>query len=208
MYLPETFREADRDVLFELVETYSFATLISLGARPEISHVPLILDRSDPGRERLFGHVARANEHWKAMEAGEPVLAIFQGPNAYVSPAWYAEHPSVPTWSYAVVHAYGRPRLVDEDGTWSILQRLLAKHEGQREEPWQPELPSAFVKEELAYIVGFEVAVESWEGKFKLGQNKSAEDRRGAIEGLAREANPRSRELAEFAGRYFARRRR
>jgi transcriptional regulator len=206
MYVPESFRESDRSTAFDLIDACGFATLVSWSlGEPVVSHVPLIVDRSDSGRERLLGHVARANPHWKRFDGKEPALAIFHGPHAYVSPAWYANHPSVPTWNYAVVHVQGAPHVVDSKETWGILQRLIGRYEGRRREPWKPDLSPAFVEENLQAIVGFEMPVAHLVAKFKLSQNKDAADRAGALAGLEREDDVPSRDLAAFARRYFGR---
>src|SRR5258706_16236783 len=116
MYIPKAFNETDRDVLFDLIDEYAFATLVSFSSsEPTVSHIPLLVDRQGPGHERLLGHVARANKQWTEFAGERSVLAIFQGPHAYVSPAWYSEHPSVPTWNYAIVHVHGRARVLDGD---------------------------------------------------------------------------------------------
>jgi transcriptional regulator len=207
MYVPKHFEETDREILLDLIDDYGFATVISWGAaEPQVTHVPLMVDRQVKGQERLLGHFARANPHWSAFDGTQPALAIFHGPHAYVSPAWYSEHPSVPTWSYAVVHAYGKPQVVDDAATWSILQRLIEKLEKPRENRWPAELPQEFVTKKLKAIVGFEIPIDRLEGKFKLGQNKSATDQAGAFAGLASETSAEGQALAKFAEQYFGRR--
>jgi transcriptional regulator len=204
MYLPESFRESDRARAFDLVDAYGFATLISGSAgSPFVSHVPLLLDRSAPGQERLLGHVARANPHWKAFDGKTPALAIFHGPHAYVSPAWYVNHPSVPTWNYVVVHVHGAPEVLGFDDTAAILWRLIDKYEGGRPAPWKPDLSPAFVERDVQAIVGFQMPIAQLEAKFKLGQNKDPADREGALAGLEGEDDSASRELAAFARGYF-----
>ena len=129
------------------------------------------------------------------------MLAIFSGPHAYVSPGWYANHPAVPTWNYAVVHASGRARLMDEAALHDLLLRLAARYEAGRDKPWRmAELPAAFVDSMLKMIVGFELEVERLEGKLKLSQNRPAEVPRviaalesageGALADLRRAAQP------------------
>jgi transcriptional regulator len=207
MYVPKHFEEADREILLDLIDDYGFATLISWGdAEPQVTHVPLMADRQVKGQERLLGHFARANPHWSAFDGNQSALAIFHGPHAYVSPSWYTEHPSVPTWSYAVVHAYGKPRIVNDAATWTILRRLIEKLEKGRESPWSATLPEEFVTRKLKAIVGFEIPIDRLEGKFKLGQNKSPIDQSGAFEGLANDPSPEGQALAKFAEQYFVRR--
>lgn len=176
LYIPPLFRVDDRAKLVRFMQDNGFATLVSQGGEGlAVSHVPLLVD-VDGDQVRLVGHVARANEQWKALEAAGDVLAIFHGPHAYVSPTWYANHPSVPTWNYAVVHAHGKARLTDEAQLHDIVTRLSTKYEAGNAKPWRlSEQPAAFVSGMLAQIVGFEIEVHRLEGKFKLSQNRAAE---------------------------------
>jgi transcriptional regulator len=182
-YVPEHFRVDDRPTLEDFVARNGFATLVSAGpAGLSASHVPLIAGRGPGGGLTLAGHVARANGHWQELEAAAEVLAIFAGPHAYVSPAWYARHPSVPTWNYAVVHARGRARLLPPEDLAGLLERLSRAYEEGRPRPWRMEgLPAGFTAKMLEAVVGFEIAVASLEGKFKLSQNR----RPGEIETVA-----------------------
>lgn len=197
LYVPPHFRVEDAEVLAEFMERNAFATLVSSGAAGlHVSHVPMAVEREGAGL-RLLGHVARANPQWEALEAADHVLAIFHGPHAYVSPGWYATHPSVPTWNYAVVHAHGRARLMDEAGLHELLLRLSARYEAGREKPWRmSELPADYVSSMLRAIVGFEIAVERLEGKFKLSQNRPAEIPR-VVEALEGEAPDLARLMRE-----------
>jgi transcriptional regulator len=176
LYVPTHFEAGDRESLVRFIERYAFGTLVSTGADGlQVSHVPF-LPEPDGERLRLLGHVARANEHWKSLEGATDVLAIFHGPHAYVSPTWYASHPSVPTWNYAVVHARGRAKLLDEAELHDLLMRLSSTYEAGNAKPWRmSELPADYVSSMLRAIVGFEIEVERLEGKFKLSQNRPAD---------------------------------
>jgi transcriptional regulator len=202
LYRPESFREEDRERLLAFIEDYAFATLVTWGAgEPEVSHVPVLVRKQAEGAPRLLGHVARANEHWRRFDGRETTLAIFHGPHGYISPSWYATHPSVPTWNYAVVHAYGKPVAThDAKRTGGIVRGLVRRNERPRIDPWDGEMPSDYFEEELRHIVGFEMPIERLEGKFKLSQNRAAEDRAGVLEGLRR-GGPAAVELAEFMDR-------
>lgn len=177
LYVPEAFRVDEPSRLFDFIERHAFGILVSTGdAGLHVSHIPFVAERDEKGAVRLLGHVARANPHWGALEAAADVLAIFEGPHGYVSPGWYASHPAVPTWNYAVVHAHGRARLLDEAELHDVLLRLSATYEAGRPKPWRlSEQPAAFVSSMLQAIVGFEIEVERLEGKFKLSQNRPAE---------------------------------
>lgn len=178
LYLPAHFRMDDEAAQLAFIERHAFATLVSASAHGElhVSHLPFHLRREPGARPRLLAHVARANPHWEVLEGAASVLAIFNGPHAYVSPGWYANHPSVPTWNYAVVHAHGRARLLDEAELHELLFELSATYEAPREKPWRMgELPAPYVDSMMKMIVGFEVEVERLEAKFKLSQNRPAE---------------------------------
>ena len=178
LYVPEHFRVDDLESQVAFIERNGFADLVSASPTGalNVSHVPLLVRREGPGKLRLMGHVARANDHWKVLESAASVLAVFWGPHAYVSPSWYQNHPSVPTWNYAVVHAHGRARLVDEAELHELLMELSGRYEAGRPKPWRmSELPAAYVDAMLRNIVGFEIEVERLEGKFKLSQNRPAE---------------------------------
>jgi transcriptional regulator len=177
LYMPSHFRVDDRAALFELMERNAFGTLVTSGAAGlHVSHIPFLPEQDATGPVRLLGHVARANPQWEALEQADHVLAIFQGPHAYVSPGWYQNHPSVPTWNYAVVHAHGRARLMDEAELHELVIRLSNTYEAGRPKPWRAaDLPADYVGTMLKAIVGFEIVVERLEGKFKLSQNRPAE---------------------------------
>ena len=176
LYMPPHFRVDDRAALVRFMDANGFATLVSHGAGGlAVSHVPLLVETEGEAL-RLLGHVARNNEQWRALEAGDDVLAIFNGPHAYVSPTWYSQHPSVPTWNYAVVHAHGRVRLMDEAGLRALLERLSRTYEEGRPNAWRLSAqPEDYIAKMLRAIVGFELEVERLEGKFKLSQNRPAE---------------------------------
>ena len=175
LYMPPHFRNEDRGEVVEFMRAHAFATLISGGdAAIAVSHVPLLVEENG-GKVLLRGHVARANPQWEGLE-GRDVLAVFHGPHAYVSPTWYVNHPAVPTWNYAVVHAQGKARLTDADELHEIVTELSGKYEAGNNPPWRfSEQPEAYASSMLGMIVGFEVEVERLEAKFKLSQNRPAD---------------------------------
>ena len=176
LYIPPLFRVEDREAVCDLVEKNAFGTLVSSGASGlHVSHIPFVLEREGDSI-RLLGHVARANPQWEALESAQHVVAIFQGPHAYISPSWYANHPSVPTWNYAVAHAHGKAQLMDEAELHDLLMRLSSTYEAASAKPWRmSELAPDYVGTMLKSIVGFAIEVERLEGKFKLSQNRPAE---------------------------------
>ena len=171
MYIPNHFRESDERVLAEFIDAYSFGTLVTVeGALPFASHLPFLHDRE--GRT-LHAHVARGNPQWQHIAANADVLVMFQGPHGYVSPTWYAA-PGVPTWNYTAVHVYGRARVLDDAAaTGRHVEKLAARFERGSAAPWVPDYDAR----RLAGIVGVEIAIGEIQGKFKLSQNRSAEDR-------------------------------
>ena len=175
MYLPSHFRESDAGRLAALMRDYPFATLVTVrDGAPCVSHLPLLYD---PGAGTLTGHMARANPQWRDLAAGGPALAVFHGPHAYVSPGWYAT-PGVPTWNYAVVHARGRARMLEQPGeVLAVLERLTRVHEAALERPWRVDPDDPALGARLAAIVAFEITLDVLDGKFKLSQNRPAGDR-------------------------------
>jgi transcriptional regulator len=175
MYVPQHFAENDPQTLADFIDAHSFGTLVtSVDGAPLASHVPFIYDRA---AGTLHCHLARANPQWRHFESPQDALVIFAGPHGYVSPTWYAE-PNVPTWNYAVVHAHGSGRAIDDaDATGRHVEALAAKFERGRAAPWTPD----YDRRRLAGIVGVEIRVRALEGKFKLSQNRSAADRAGVV---------------------------
>jgi transcriptional regulator len=197
LYQPDAFRQTDLGALHALIEEHGFATLISPDAAdPPVTHLPLLLDRSRGELGTLIGHVARGNPHWRRLESQPAVLALFHGPHTYVSPAWYADHPSVPTWNYAVVHAQGTASLIHEPARLEqIVRALVERHESARPSPWPMDLPPEYLAKMLGGIVGFEIRITQLSGKFKLSQNRPAQDVPRVIAALA-EGSPADREVA------------
>ena len=186
IYVPAAFKEVGRDVLHALIESFSFATLISPDSNdPTITHLPLLLDRTRGEQGTLIGHVARGNPHWRKMQEQPAILAVFHGPHAYVSPSWYGVHPSVPTWNYAVVHARGSARLVQDAASLeAIVRRLVETFENPRAQPWRMDLPEEYQRGMIGGIVGFEIEITELTGKFKLSQNRTHGDREKVVDTL------------------------
>jgi transcriptional regulator len=186
VYLPPAFTEARPEVLIAHIERYDFGLLTSHGADGLIaSHIPFLIER-DGDQLHLHGHLARPNPQVGHLAKGGEVLAIFHGPHAYISPSWYVNGPSVPTWDYVDVHAYGTVRLVDDDD-WlrQLLRRLSERHEARNAVPWRmQDLPEAYLQGMLKGIVGLDVTVTRLEGKYKLSQNRPAADRPCVIAAL------------------------
>lgn len=204
MYNPKAFRETDTRRLHDLIDAHPFGMLVVPGESDvEIAHVPFLLDRGAGPLGTLRLHVSRANPVWRAAAGGRPVVAVFRGPDAYVSASWY-ESPSeqVPTWNYAVVHAHGRaaePMATEE--LRRLLADLAAAHESAERNPWRMEIVRpGLVAELLEEIVGLSIPVERLDGKFKLSQNRSAEDRARVRRALAARGGPGDSEMVRRMG--------
>jgi transcriptional regulator len=192
VYLPPDFREADVAVLRAAIAASGLATLVTTGPDGLIaSHLPLLLKPDPAPFGTLVGHLARPNP--QALHAGVPALAIFLGPDAYVSPAWYATKRTtgkvVPTWNYVAIHASGTLRTFDDpDLLLEVVTRLTTRHESSRDDPWSvSDAPHPFIASQLHAIVGIELPIERLEGKWKLSQNRPREDRAGVVAGLRAE---------------------
>ncbi|MBB3226935.1 transcriptional regulator [Luteibacter sp. Sphag1AF] len=191
MYTPSAFAETRLPVLHDAIERIGFAALVTHGASGlEATHLPMILVRDEGPLGTLYGHVARANTHAKPPEGD--ALVMFSGPHAYISPNGYpgkaAHGKEVPTWNYVAVHAYGRPHAFDDADTLLILlRRLTAKHEGQTQpRPWSvDDAPGDYIQRMVRAIVGLRIPLDRVEGKWKVSQNRTAEDRLGAAALLA-----------------------
>jgi transcriptional regulator len=202
MYRPRAFQEDDLDRLHDLIEAYSFGVLAApTDGGIDAAHLPFLLDRTRGERGTLRAHVARANPIWRAFDAQSEVLAIFQGPHAYISPDWYDTADMVPTWNYTVVHAAGIPRLVEGEALEQLLADLSAIHETglTPKLPWTPQRVSPAGRAALMKgIVGFEIAIDRLEGKFKLTQNRSVADVTGAVAGLRGQVDPLAHATADL----------
>ena len=202
MYTPKHFAETRVAVLHDLMRAHPLAALVTQTAGGLVcDHVPLLIRPGASGAGTLIGHVARANPVWRDFDPGRDVLAIFQGPAAYIPPAWYPTKAEtgrvVPTWNYAVVHARGRMRAI-EDRAWLRAQvdALTTHMESPRKQPWGVgDAPADYIETLLGAIVGVEIEITDVQGKWKLNQNKSAADRAGMIEGLAAEGHAAMAEL-------------
>ena len=186
MYVPDPFHEDRPEVLAAAIREIGFATLVTEGLNA--NHLPMLLKDGV-----LTGHVARANPVWKTGDGA--ALAIFLGPHAYVSPNWYPSKAetgkAVPTWNYITVHAKGPIRWI-QDADWlrAHVTALSAHHEGPRPDPWKVEdAPASYIDSLVRAIVGFELTIETLEGKYKLSQNRPEADQQGVRDSLAREGH-------------------
>jgi transcriptional regulator len=191
VYVPPLFKEDRINVLHDAIRTAGLVTLVTLMPDGLIaSHVPMLLDPEPAPYGTLLGHVARPNRQAKGAVAGTEALAIFQGPDAYITPSWYETKRQtgkvVPTWNYVTIHAYGTIEFFnDAERLLDIVTRLTDREEARRAAPWAvTDAPSDFIDVMLKGIVGFAIPITRLEGKWKMSQNRPAEDRTGVVEGL------------------------
>jgi transcriptional regulator len=204
VYTPGFNHVADRAVLIEAMQAYSFAILFGPQAGPEAAaplmatHLPLVVKDEGP-HGLLEGHFARANRHWQAL-AGRETLVVFSGPHSYVSPTLYVDPLSVPTWNYIAVHAYGTLELVeDEAGKDALVSGLIRAHEPGFEGKWRG-LPEGFRRSMLAEVVGFRIPIAHIQGKFKISQNRDVAERENVRTAHAAGSDDQ-RALAEWMAR-------
>jgi transcriptional regulator len=208
MYQPDHFRVDDLPQMHALMRGRPFAALVSAGAAGLYgTHLPTVLKDEGP-----FGtiecHLARANPHWKDLAAGGDALMIFQGPDAYITPNWYPSKTEtqkvVPTWNYAVVHAYGVPAVMqDKDWLRRHVGELTAQQETTEARPWEvSDAPESYIDVMLRGIVGFRFVIGRLEGKWKMSQNRDTKDRVGVVKGLAERKQADDREVAGLVQRH------
>lgn len=208
MYLPKHFEETRVEVLHELIHAHPLGALVALTPSGlAANHVPFEVEPEPAPFGTLRGHVARANPLWREFARDVEVLAIFQGPGTYVSPAWYPTKREtakvVPTWNYAVVHVHGPLRVI-EDRAWlrAFVEKLTNRHEAGRPDPWTiTDAPAEYIEKQLGAIIGLEIPITRLVGKWKVSQNRPDQDRAGVVEGLLREGGPDAAAIADLVRR-------
>ncbi|HVJ40038.1 MAG TPA: FMN-binding negative transcriptional regulator [Dongiaceae bacterium] len=207
MYLPTHFTETRTDRLQQAIASAGLATIVTMTAEGmEASHIPLHYDPAPAAdgsapHGTLYGHVAKANPQWRQFRADLDALAIFQGPDAYITPSWYETKREtgkvVPTWNYVAIHAYGRLKAFDDPARLlDLVTRLTARRENGRAKAWSvQDAPADYIDAMLKGIVGLELPIARLEGKWKMSQNRNAADQAGVIAGLEAEGEA---EVAEI----------
>ena len=201
MYNPAAFSMHDAATLRDFMREYPFATLVTATPEgPQVSHLPLEWSAgADGAPDRLLGHFARGNPHWRHFDASPPSVSIFHGPHDYISPTWYESDSLVPTWNYAAVHATGQPKLIDDPAeTRAVLDQLVDRFEQNQPNPWVNRLEPTFMTKLQEAIAAFSLPIERLEGKFKLGQNRTEEDQQASLAGLTEASGDAPGSLAAF----------
>jgi transcriptional regulator len=209
VYIPKHYEERDLGVLHALIRSHPLGTWVTEAEGAlAANHIPFLVDPAAGERGLLVGHVARANPIWRTFSKTMPSLVIFQGPQSYITPSWYpskhADGKAVPTWNYAVVHAHGLPRAI-EDAAWlrRHVTALTERHEAERTVPWQvTDAPADYVDAMLKAIVGIEIPIDAIVGKWKASQNRPPADKRAIIAGLQERGGDEAREMADLIRRH------
>jgi transcriptional regulator len=212
MYVPVHFKEERVSTMHDAIRKYGFGTLVTLSEQElEASHLPLLIEPEPAPLGTLLGHLARANPQWQRVKPGMEALAIFLGPNTYITPSWYPTKQQsgkvVPTWNYLAIHASGTLSFFDDpDELRAHVGKMTDTHEQRRDAPWAVnDAPERFVEQMLKAIIGFKLRITRLEGKWKMSQNRPAPDVSGVLDGLARENGEGPDAVREIVGARQAR---
>ncbi|MFC7439886.1 FMN-binding negative transcriptional regulator [Laceyella putida] len=196
MYIPKPFKVDDRDTLIQFIHQHSFGIVFSKeNGVATASHLPLLLKENEEELGVLYGHMALANPHWK--EIGREVLVVFPGPHAYISPTWYEEEKTVPTWNYVAVHVYGDFALIeDERELENMMMESIRFYEAEMPQPWSTDLKQKHNQAELKAVKGFKITITDIQGKWKLNQHHPVERQKKTIKHLKEAGRGDAKEIA------------
>lgn len=204
LYIPKPHLVEDRQFLQSFMDEFAFADLVTASPGIRITHIPTVLDRTAAPYGTIFGHISRQNLQSKCFDGRQSAIIVFRGPHSYISPTWYNKPEAVPTWNFAVVHATGRLKPIDDPrALHSVLARLIGKLEGPSSGYDFAKLPESYTNSLIANIIGFEMQIELLEGKFKLGQERSEADKQSILKHL--ESAKPARSIAEFTAAFYQR---
>lgn len=195
LYIPKPHLVDDRKFLHDFMDEFSFVDLVTAAPTIRVTHIPVLLDRTAGKYGTIRGHISRQNPQNKTFDAHESAVIVFRGPQSYISPTWYAKTSEVvPTWNFAVVHASGKLKAIEEPkALHGLLAQLIHKFESYEGTSYDfSKLPDSYVNGMMTGIIGFEMEIEGLEGKFKLGQERSEADKQGILKGLQSARRPRS----------------
>jgi transcriptional regulator len=204
LYIPKPQLVEDRKFLQDFMDEFAFVELVTANPAIRITHVPVLLDRTRGTYGTIRGHISRQNPQREALEASQPAVIVFRGPHSYISPVWYGRSEVVPTWNFAVAHASGSLTAITEGkAIHDLLARLIEKFEGQDSSYEFAKLPESYTSGLIAGVIGFEMPIGRLEGKFKLGQERSAADKQAILKNL-QSAKP-ARSIYEFTAAFYKR---
>lgn len=196
MYIPDIYKNEDPDAIREFLRTYSFGILVNRNyGKLWATHTPMELERNSDGHEVLYGHISRENPQWQSFASGEQVLAIFSGPNSYISSSWY-DHENVPTWNYSAIHVYGKIRIIEGDSVTNFLKTIIDKYESTSENPLYFDDLSAETLAQARGIVCYEILIEEIEAVNKMSQNRDDKNFKTIITELEKTGKPDAIQVA------------
>lgn len=204
LYIPKPHLVEDRKFLHDFMDEFSFVDLVTASPSIRITHIPSVLDRNGGNYGTIYGHVSRQNPQSKTFDGRQPAVIVFRGPHSYISPTWYAKAEVVPTWNFAVVHASGKLKPIEEPKAFhNLLANLIHKYEGSGSAYDFAKLPDSYISGMMSGIIGFEMEIEVLEGKFKLGQERSEADKQGILKGL--QSAHQTRSIHDFTESFYRR---
>ncbi len=196
MYIPDIYKNEDPDAIREFLRTYSFGILVNRNyGKLWATHTPMELERNSDGHEVLYGHISRENPQWQSFASGEQVLAIFSGPNSYISSSWY-DHENVPTWNYSAIHVYGKIRIIEGESVTNFLKTIIDKYESTSENPLYFDDLSAETLAQARGIVCYEILIEEIEAVNKMSQNRDDKNFKTIITELEKTGKPDAIQVA------------
>jgi transcriptional regulator len=199
VYIPKAFEVNDKTKLYNFIKKNSFGILFSQEENgPFATHLPFLIDEKKGEPDVLIGHMAKPNPHWKNLDNKE-VLVVFSGPHAYISPTWYNEDNTVPTWNYVAVHIYGTFKIINKkDELVDLMEKTVHFYESSMPNPWKAPFDTNFIDGLMSGIVGFEISINKMEGKWKLNQNHSNKRQENLVKGLRSSNQYNSEEIANI----------
>jgi transcriptional regulator len=206
VYIPPVQKVEDRKFLHDFMDEFSFVDLVTANPTIRITHIPVLLDRTDGPYGTIFGHISRNNPQQQTFDGKSQAVIVFHGPESYISPTWYAKTEAVPTWNFAVVHASGKLNpITDKTALHDLLAKLIHKYEGRYPQSTYDfsKLPDGYVYPMIEHIIGFEMQIDELEGKCKVGQERSDADKEGILKHLP--TAWRESSLAEFTAAFYQR---
>jgi len=201
MYTPSSFRVSDHLTISRFIKAHNFGVLFSHhGETPEATHLPFMVETHGNNIKKLIAHFAKANKQWRRIDESKEVLVVFQGPHAYITPSWYEQRETVPTWNYAAVHVRGKAKIIHQkDRLRQMVEELTHFHEQQVDSDWDLQEAASIMETELKAITGIEISVKEIEAKFKFNQNRSEQDQRCVIDHLRKHQGDKSlQDVAEI----------
>lgn len=197
MYIPEIYKNENPTAIKDFLQKNSFGILVNqVDGKLWATHIPLELDTNENGRQVLYGHISKENPQWKSFASDNKILAIFSGPNSYVSPSWY-DHENVPTWNYTAVHVYGTIKIIKGEALLSSLKKLVDKYEARSENPIKIEDLSEKTMRQTRGIIAFEIEIDEIQAVHKLSQNRDDKNYQNIISELEKTEESNSIAIAK-----------